>query len=326
MFGFGHDKELELKKGNYPFGEVGKVIYSIGNRKAVIHFKGLNTGDVDVFVCRDFNDKRKSYIYTPFPFKIFQKYYEDNKDSKYWDKKKHQALKYFIEKKEYYNGTCICKIITRRKMYYLRTYEDINYYRLHRNPDSNYTIGKLYSVVDDSLAIQELLLNFMKANRPFKEKVKSFVQNHPMLVNVSIRIGAAIVFAGISELLLDALDSAGVDPSLWFIPDGDTGDSPLLTEDGFEGIDASVGDSDVNVNSSIDIPEAEGITVPSTIDGTPFTGRQKLPIAGGGLQTITVDDIGVPPNHSTPHVLYKGVWHKIINNTVTLDGHTWKVT
>ena len=119
-------------------------------------------------------------------------------------------------------------------MYYLRTYEDINYYRLHRNPDSNYTIGKLYSVVDDSLAIQELLLNFMKANRPFKEKVKSFVQNHPMLVNVSIRIGAAIVFAGISELLLDALDSAGVDPSLWFIPDGDTGDTPLLTDDGFD--------------------------------------------------------------------------------------------
>ena len=326
MFGFGHDKELELKKGNYPFGEVGKVIYSIGNRKAVIHFKGLNTGDVDVFVCRDFNDKRKSYIYTPFPFKIFQKYYEDNKDSKYWDKKKHQALKYFIEKKEYYNGTCICKIITRRKMYYLRTYEDINYYRLHRNPDSNYTIGKLYSVVDDSLAIQELLLNFMKANRPFKEKVKSFVQNHPMLVNVSIRIGAAIVFAGISELLLDALDSAGVDPSLWFIPDGDTGDTPLLTENDFDGIDASVGDSDVNVNPSIDIPEADGITVSSTIDGIPFTGRQKLPIVGGGLQTITVDDVGVPPNHSTPHVLYKGVWHKIINNTVKLDGHSWKVT
>lgn len=56
-----------------------------------------------------------------------------------------------------------------------------------------------------------------------------------------------------------------------------------------------------------------------------FQGKQILNIVGGGLQTIKVDDIGIPPGHATEQVLYKGVWHKIVNHKVKLDGHWWKV-
>lgn len=90
-------------------------------------------------------------------------------------------------------------------------------------------------------------------------------------------------------------------------------------------------DTDTDINTELDFDT--DMVFDTDVDMEPsmnagvlsFQGKQILNIVGGGLQTIKVDDIGIPPGHATEHVLYKGVWHEIVNHKVKLDGHWWKV-
>ena len=99
------------------------------------------------------------------------------------------------------------------------------------------------------------------------------------ILGALVGAGVALLFAGISEILFNALDATGVDPSTWFIPDGDTGDIPLLTDGGFD-----TGEFDAGIPDTGDYAGDAPF-----IDYDVDTGDNSLMTDGGNYNNITFD-------------------------------------